>query len=88
MGHHGQQFFIPLSSLLLDAEEEEEEVEEGEGTGEGEGDSLDPDGTAGSSGTTTSGDRRLCVTREASIRGVRNRVSSQSCCALVVVERR
>lgn len=63
LSHHGRQFYIPLSSLLLDAEGEEIDEDE----------SPDPDG--GTTGSTTTnangGDRRLCVTREGSIRGVR-----------------
>ena len=63
MSHHGPQLYIPLSSLLLEADEV---VDEGGETDEGE--SSDPDGTTGSA--SAGGDRRLCVTREASIRGV------------------
>eukprot|EP00903_Cladosiphon_okamuranus_P009233 g8814.t1 len=60
--HHGQQLYIPLSSLLLDAEEV---VDEGEEIDEDESpESSDPDAS-----TSTDGDRRLCITREASIRG-------------------
>eukprot|EP00752_Nemacystus_decipiens_P009624 g8599.t1 len=50
LSHHGQQLYIPLSSLLLDAEDVEGEEEE-----------TDEGGAGGS--------RRLCVTREESIRG-------------------